>query len=112
MQREPTATGSWTQINGWKQKEEINFQWEQNEETRIQKNGDRLRKLQDIFKHSNIRIIGVPEREEEEQEVKNLLEPIMKEKYSKSWKARTYIQDYCIQQSYHLEWRADKVLPR
>ena len=26
-------------------------------------------------------------------------------KYSKSWKARTYIQDYCIQQSYHLEWK-------
>ena len=26
-------------------------------------------------------------------------------KYSKSWKARAYIQDYCIQQSYHLEWK-------
>ena len=26
-------------------------------------------------------------------------------KYSKSWKARTYIQDYSIQQSYHLEWK-------
>ena len=26
-------------------------------------------------------------------------------KYSKSWKVRTYIQDYCIQQSYHLEWK-------
>ena len=25
-------------------------------------------------------------------------------KYSKSWKARTYIQDYSIQQSYHLKW--------
>ena len=25
--------------------------------------------------------------------------------YSKSQKARTYIQDYCIQQSYHLEWK-------
>ena len=26
-------------------------------------------------------------------------------KYSKSWKARTSIQDYSIQQSYHLEWK-------
>ena len=26
-------------------------------------------------------------------------------KYSKSLKARAYIQDYCIQQSYHLEWK-------
>ena len=32
-----------TQINGLKQKEEINIQPEQNEETRIQKNEDRLR---------------------------------------------------------------------
>ena len=33
----------------------------------------------DIFKRSNIRIIGVPEGEEEEQEIKNLFEKIMKE---------------------------------
>ena len=26
-------------------------------------------------------------------------------KYSKSSKARAYIQDYCIQHSYHLEWK-------
>ena len=26
-------------------------------------------------------------------------------KYSKSLQARTYIQDYSIQQSYHLEWK-------
>ena len=43
-----------TQINGLKQKEEINIQPEQNEETRIQKNEERLRNIQDIFKHSNI----------------------------------------------------------
>ena len=42
------------QINGWEQKEQINIQPEQNEETRIQKNEERLRNLQDIFKHSNI----------------------------------------------------------
>ena len=43
-----------TQINGLEHKEEINIQWEQNEETRIQKYEERLRKLQDNFKHSNI----------------------------------------------------------
>ena len=43
-----------TQINGLDQKEERNIQPEQNEETRIQKNEERLRNFQDIFKHSNI----------------------------------------------------------
>ena len=43
-----------TQINGVDQKEERNIQPEQNEETRIPKNEERLRNLQDNFKHSNI----------------------------------------------------------
>ena len=38
-----------TQINSLEQKEEISIQPEQNEETRIQKNEERLRNLQDIF---------------------------------------------------------------
>ena len=59
------------QINGVFQKEERNIQPEQNEETRTPKTEGRLRKLQDIFKRSNIRIIGVPEEEEEEQEIEN-----------------------------------------
>ena len=54
-----------TQINDFKQKEEINIQPEQNEETRIQKNEERLRNLWKNFKCSNIRIIVVPEEEEE-----------------------------------------------
>ena len=62
-----------TQINGVDQKEETNIQPEQNEETRIQKNEERLRNLQDIFNGSNIRIIGVPEGEEEEQKLKTYL---------------------------------------
>ena len=44
---------------------------------RIQKNEERLRNLQDIFKHSNMLIIGVPEGEEEEQEMENLFEKIL-----------------------------------
>ena len=63
------------------QKGERNIQPEQNEETRIQKNQERLRNLQDIFKHSNIWIIGVPEGEEEEQQIENLFENIMKENF-------------------------------
>ena len=70
-----------TQINDLEQKEERNIQPEKNDETRIQKNEERLRNLQDNFKHSNIRIIGVPEGEEEEQEIGNLFEQIMKENF-------------------------------
>ena len=38
--------------NGVDQKEERNIQPEKNEATRIRKNEERLRNLQDIFKHS------------------------------------------------------------
>ena len=69
-----------TQINGVDQKGERNIQPEKNEET-IKKNEKRLRNLQDILKHSNIRIIGVPEGEEEEQKIENLFEQIMKENF-------------------------------
>ena len=70
-----------TEINDLDHKEEINIQPEQNEETRIQKYEEKLRNLQDNFKYSSIRIIGVPEGEEEEQEIKNLSEKIMKENF-------------------------------
>ena len=63
----------WTQINGLDQNEEINIQSEKNEETRIEKNEERLRNLQDNLKRSNIWIIGVPEGEEEEQEIETYL---------------------------------------
>ena len=67
-----------TQINGVDQKEERNIQPEKNEETRIWKNEKRLRILQDILKCSNIRIIGIPEGEDEEQKIENLFELIWK----------------------------------
>ena len=70
-----------THINSVDQKEERNIQPEKNEETKIQKNEERLRNLQDILKRSNIRIIGVPEGEEEEQKIENLFEQIMKENF-------------------------------
>ena len=70
-----------TQIKGVDQKEERNIQPEKNEETRIQKNEERFRNLQDILKRSNIRIIAVLEGEEEEQKFENLFEQIMKENF-------------------------------
>ena len=45
------------------------------------KNEERLRNLLDNFKHTNIWIIGVLEGEEEEEEIENLFEQIMKEKF-------------------------------
>ena len=66
-----------TQINGVAQKEERNIQPEKNEETRIQKNKERLRNPQDNI----ILIIGVPEGEEEEQNIENLFEQIMKQNF-------------------------------
>ena len=47
----------------------------------FRKNEERLRNLQDILKHSNIQIIGVPEGEKEEQKIENLFEQIMKENF-------------------------------
>ena len=70
-----------TQINDVDQKEERNIQPEKNEETRIRQNEERLRNLQDILKCPNIRIIGVPEGDEEEQKIENLFEQIMKENF-------------------------------
>ena len=49
-----------TQIYGLEQKEEINIQLQQNEETRIQKNEERLRNLWDHLKCTNIQTIGLP----------------------------------------------------
>ena len=68
-----------TQLNNLEQKEGINIQLEQNEET-ILKNEERLRNLWDNVKRSNILITGVPEGEQE-QEVENLFEQIMKENF-------------------------------
>ena len=59
-----------TQINSVVQKEERNIQPEKNEETRIQKNEERHKNLQDILKRSNIRIIGVPKEKRKNKKLK------------------------------------------
>ena len=69
------------QINDLEQKEEINIQPGRKEEIRFQRNEERLRNLWDNFKCTNIQIIGVPEGEEEEQEIEDLFENIMKENF-------------------------------
>ena len=59
-----------TQINGVDQKEESNILPEKNEETRIWQNEERLRTLQDIFKCSNIRIIGCQKEKRKNKKLK------------------------------------------
>ena len=49
----------------------------------FKKNEEGLRNLWENFKHSNIQIIGLPEGEQEEQEIENLFENIMKETFPK-----------------------------
>ena len=70
-----------TQSNNLEQKEKINIQLEQNEETRIQKSEESLTNLWDNLKCSNVQIIGAPEGEEQQQEVENLFEQIRKENF-------------------------------
>ena len=69
-----------TQIKDLEQKEEINIQPEQKEETRIQNNEERLRNLWDNFKCSNIWIIGVPGEKRKSKKLKTF-EKIMKENF-------------------------------
>ena len=69
------------QINNLEHQEGKSMQSEQQEEKRIQKHEDRLRNLWDNFKRTNIWITGVPEGEEEEQEMENLFQKIVKEKF-------------------------------
>ena len=78
------------QINHLEHKKEKSIQPEQQEEKIIQKNEDRIRSLWDISKHTNIRIIGVPEGREEEQEIGKLFEKIMKGNFPKYGKGNRH----------------------
>ena len=70
-----------TQIDSLEQKKEINIRLEHNEKKRFQKNEERLRNLRDNFKCSNTQIIGLPDGQEEAQEIENSSENIMKENF-------------------------------
>ena len=62
-----------TKINNLEQKKEINLQPEQIEETRIQKNEERLRNLWDNLKHSNIQIYGCQKEKRKNKKWKTYL---------------------------------------
>nr|KAF6369181.1 hypothetical protein mMyoMyo1_010569 [Myotis myotis] len=68
------------QVNDLKYEDAKNTQPEKQNEKRIQKYEDSVRILWDSFKRTNIRIIGVPE-EEREQDIENLFEEIMTENF-------------------------------
>ena len=65
----------------WSRRKKDTFNQNRMEKQEFKKNEERLRNLWDNFKLSNIRIIGVPEGEEEEQEIENLFEKIKKENF-------------------------------
>ena len=68
-------------INDLEHKEEKDIQSVQQVGKRIQKIEVSVRSPWDNCKHSNICIIGVPEREGKEQKIRNLSEKIMKENF-------------------------------
>ncbi|KAK1338262.1 hypothetical protein QTO34_001377 [Cnephaeus nilssonii] len=68
------------QVKDVKYKEAKNTQPEKQKAKRIQKYEDSVRSLWNNFKHTNIRIIEVPE-EEREQDTENLFEEIMTENF-------------------------------
>ena len=55
----------------------------QNDKNKKEKNENSVSSLWDNSKYFNIRIIGVPEGEEKEQEIGNLFEKIMKDNFPK-----------------------------
>ena len=69
------------QINDLEHKEAKINQSEQQEEKRIQKIEGSIGSLWDNFKYPNILFIGVPEGEEKGQEIRNILEKVMKENF-------------------------------
>ena len=58
-----------------------NTQNEQEKEKRLRKNEEGLREMQDNMKCNNIRKIGIPQGEQEEQGIENLFEKVMMENF-------------------------------
>ena len=68
-------------ISKLEDKEKKTTQNEQEKEKRLRKNEEGLREMQHNMKHNNIRIIGIPEGEEEKQGIESLFEKVMMEKF-------------------------------
>ena len=84
IHKEPTVKGRKPGLTStvWSRRKKEAFNQNRMKKQEYKKNKERLRNLQDKFKHSNIRIIGVPEGGEEVQEIKNLFENILKENFT------------------------------
>ena len=65
-------------------------QIEQEKEKRLRKNEQVVSELQDNMICNNIRIIGIPEGEEEEQGIENLFEKVMTENFLNLMKEKSY----------------------
>ena len=72
---------------------------------------DKKRILKAAREKERLTYKGIPIRLSADFSRETLQEEGAGKKYSKSWKARTYIQDYSIQQSSHLEWKQIKCFP-
>ena len=68
-------------ISELEDKVEKNTQKEQEKEKRLRMNEEAIREMQDSMKRNNIRVIGIPEGEEEEQGIENLFEKVMIENF-------------------------------
>ena len=87
-------------ISKLEDKVEKNTQKEQVQEKRLTKNEDKLREMQDNMKCNNIRIIGIPEGEEEKQKIQNLFEKVMMENFPNLMREKvTQIQEHRESQS-------------
>ncbi|KAK1338203.1 hypothetical protein QTO34_001317 [Cnephaeus nilssonii] len=70
-------------------------QAEQQLEKKIKKQEESLRELRDNMKRSNMRIIGLPEGQEEQQGLENLFEEIMTENFPDMGKIKVTQLDWC-----------------
>ena len=77
-------------ISELEDKVEKNTQKEQEKEKSLRKNEEGLREMQDNRKGNNIHIIGIPEREEEEQGIENLFEKVMMENFPNLRREKVY----------------------
>ena len=68
-------------ISELEDKVEKNNQKQEEKENRLRKNEEVIREMQENMKRNNIRIIGIPEGEEEEQGIENLFEKVMMENF-------------------------------
>ena len=68
-------------ISEQEDKVEKNTQNEQEKEKRLRKNEEGLREMHDNMKRYNIRIIGIPGGEEEEEGIETLFEKVMMDNF-------------------------------